>query len=177
MKAVAILLLNSFLTCASFAFQTGTVASKRSEATAQSAPNAAPAKQTGSTKAGNTSYSVYHAGPWEQQIGYAQAIRAGHTIYISGTVGADEKGFPEDLEAQMKLAYASIEKSLNHYGASFSNVVMERIYTTDMDGLIKCQETRKRIYGDWLPAATWVEVRRLYTLGAMIEIEVELVVE
>jgi enamine deaminase RidA (YjgF/YER057c/UK114 family) len=54
---------------------------------------------------------------------------------------------------------------------------MERIYTTDMDGLIKCQETRKRIYGDWLPAATWVEVRRLYTPEAMIEIEVELVVE
>ena len=134
-------------------------------------------QQPDSAKAGNTNYSVYHAGPWEQQIGYAQAIRAGHTIYISGTVGADEKGFPKDLEAQMKLAYASIEKSLNHYGANFSNVVMERIYTTDMDALIKCQETRKSIYGNWLPAATWVEVRRLYTPEAMIEIEVELVVE
>jgi 2-iminobutanoate/2-iminopropanoate deaminase len=173
MKIVAVLLLNSFLTCASFAFQEDSAPSKSAGAAAQTAPTPQPGKASGA----KTSFSVYHSGPWEQQIGYAQAIRAGHTIYISGTVGADEKGFPKDLEAQMKLAYASIEKSLNHYGASFSNVVMERIYTTDMDGLIKCQETRKRIYGDWLPAATWVEVRRLYTPEAMIEIEVELVVE
>jgi enamine deaminase RidA (YjgF/YER057c/UK114 family) len=174
MKIEAVLLLSSFLTCASFAFQADATASKRAGATAQTA---APPRQPDSAKAGNAGYSVYHAGPWEQQIGYAQAIRAGHTIYISGAVGADDKGFPKDLEAQMKLAYASIEKAIDHYGASFSNVVMERIYTTDMDGLIKCQETRKRIYGDWLPAATWVEVRRLYTPEAMIEIEVELVVE
>ena len=81
------------------------------------------------------------------------------------------------MEAQMKLAYSSIEKTMDHYGASFSNVVMERIYTTDIDGLIKCQETRKRIYGNWLPASSWVEVRRLYAPEAIIEIEVELVVE
>jgi enamine deaminase RidA (YjgF/YER057c/UK114 family) len=177
MKIAAVLLLSSFLTCASFAFQTDTAASKSSGAAAQATPNATPAKQTDFAKAGNTGYSVYHAGPWEQQIGYAQAIRAGHTIYISGAVGADDKGFPKDMEAQMKLAYSSIEKTMDHYGASFSNVVMERIYTTDIDGLIKCQETRKRIYGNWLPASSWVEVRRLYAPEAIIEIEVELVVE
>ena len=55
--------------------------------------------------------------------------------------------------------------------------MMERIYTTDMEALIKSQETRKSFYGTWLPAATWVEVKRLYVPEAALEIEVELVVD
>lgn len=136
-----------------------------------------PSSQTITKMESKQSFSVYHAGPWELQIGYSQAVRAGHTIYISGTVGADEHGFPKDLDSQMKLAYASIRKTMSQFGADFSNVVMERIYTTDMDALIKSQETRKQIYGAWLPAATWVEVKRLYVPEAMLEIEVELVVD
>lgn len=167
MKVATVLLAISILTCASFAFQSEAAPSKAAGANAKSTP----------ASAATTSFSIYHAGPWEQRIGYAQAVRAGHTIYISGTVGADEKGFPKDLESQLKLAYAAIENTMKHYGANFSNVAMERIYTTDMDGLIKCEQVRKGIYGTSLPAATWVEVRRLYTPEAMIEIEVELVVD
>lgn len=142
-------------------------------ANGQTNSTATAEKKANDTKTG---YSVYHAGPWEQQIGYSQAVRAGHTIYISGTVGADEKGFPKDLDSQMRLAYAAIRKTMKQYGADFSNIVMERIYTTDMEALIKSQETRKSFYGAWLPAATWVEVKRLYVPEAAIEIEVELVV-
>ena len=146
---------------------------------ANGTPVAQSAKKTQTAATGDQKpqFSLYHEGPWEQQIGYSQAIRAGHTIYISGTVGANEKGFPPEIESQMRLAYAAIQKTMSHYGAGFSNVVKERIYTTDMDGLKKCQETRKKIYGDWLPAATWVEVKRLYEPDAKLEIEVELVVD
>ena len=180
MRTLAVLLMISTLTCASFAFQREGVSSKSGGAIGQSAPanpGATLAQQPSGANGTKAGFSVYHAGPWEERIGYAQAVRAGHTIYISGTVGADAKGFPKDLESQMKLAYAAIEKTMSQYGANFSNVVMERIYTTDMDALIKCQETRKLVYGSWLPAATWVEVRRLYGPEAMIEIEVELVVD
>ncbi len=171
MKAATVLLLICILTCASFAFQGETASPRTAEGTARNA------QQSPSATAAKPGFALYHAGPWEQQIGYAQAVRAGHTIYISGTVGADDKGFPKNLESQMKLAYAAIANTMKHYGASFSDVAMERIYTTDMDGLIKCEEVRKGIYGTSLPAATWVEVRRLYTPEAMIEIEVELVVD
>jgi hypothetical protein len=40
-----------------------------------------------------------------------------------------------------------------------------------MDVVYRSQETRKQIYGNWLPAATWVEVRRLYSPAEKIEIE------
>jgi len=117
----------------------------------------------------------FHQGPWEKEIGYAQAIRAGHVIYVSGTVGADEKGFPKDLESQLKLAFRAIEETLKAQGATLQDVAVERIYTTDMEALKKCQELRKQIYGGHLPAATWVEVRKLYTPESLIEIEVEAV--
>ena len=117
--------------------------------------------------------SIYHAGPWEREIGYSQALRVGNTIYVSGTTGTDENGNPPDLESQMKLAYAGIRKTLAHFGADLDDVVMERIYSTDIDALIKAQEARKAIYGGWLPPATWTEIKRLYEKGAKIEIEVE----
>ncbi len=180
MKAPVVLLAISVLTYASFAFQSGTVpvesgGSKVSNGSGKA--TAAKGISTDGASGSKANFSAYHAGPWEQEIGYSQAVRAGHTIYISGTIGANDKGFPKDLESQMKLAYAALGKTMSQYGADFSNVVMERIYTTDMDALIKTQPVRKSIYGAWLPAATWVEVRRLYVPEAEIEIEVELVVD
>jgi 2-iminobutanoate/2-iminopropanoate deaminase len=118
-------------------------------------------------------FDVFHAGPWEDEIGYAQAIRSGRTVHVSGTVGADSTGQPADLDGQMKLAYDGIQKTLAHYKTDLSHVAMERIYTTDMEALIRSQATRKKIYKNWAPAATWVEVKRLYGAGDKIEIEVE----
>jgi enamine deaminase RidA (YjgF/YER057c/UK114 family) len=117
-------------------------------------------------------FDAFHAGPWEETIGYAQAVRNGRTVHVSGTVGANESGQRSDLEGQMKLAYDGIQITLAHYKTDLSHVVMERIYTTDIEALIRSQETRKKIYGNWAPTATWVEVRRLYGAGDKIEIEV-----
>jgi len=131
------------------------------------------APTTSAAKSQERPLEVFHAGPWEESIGYAQAIRSGRTIHISGTVGPDAKGQPEDLDGQMKKAYEGIRKTLAHYSTDFSHVVMEHIYTTDIEALIRSQETRKKIYGNWAPAATWVEVKRLYGPGDKIEIEIE----
>jgi 2-iminobutanoate/2-iminopropanoate deaminase len=138
-------------------------------------PGKSPAVTNAEEAKHNAAPEAYHAGTWEQAIGYSQAVRAGRTVYISGTVGADEKGFAKDMEGQVKLAYAAIRNTLAHFGADLSNVVKERIFTTDIEALIKCQELRKGIYGAWLPAATWVEIKRLYSPEAKLEIEVEAV--
>jgi 2-iminobutanoate/2-iminopropanoate deaminase len=67
--------------------------------------------------------------------------------------------------------------TLTQYKTDVSHVVMERIYTTDMEPLIRSQETRNQVYGNWLPAATWVEVRRLYAPADKIEIEVQVALD
>ncbi len=120
-----------------------------------------------------TPADAFHLGPWEQRIGYSQAVRSGHVLYVSGTVGANSEGQPADLDGQMKIAYTAIQKTLDHYHSDFSHVVMEHIYTTDIEALIRSQETRKQFYGDAAPAATWVEVKRLYGSADKIEIEVQ----
>jgi len=128
-------------------------------------------------KQSNSAFEIYHAGPWEQRIGYSQAVRSGHMLYISGTVGVNSEGKPDDLDSQMKNAYAAIQKTLAHYKSDASHILMERIYTTDMEALIRSQETRKQFYGNWLPVATWVEIRRLYGSADKIEIEVQVALD
>ncbi|HJZ64695.1 MAG TPA: Rid family hydrolase [Candidatus Acidoferrum sp.] len=142
-----------------------------------SSKKADQAPAVSAAKKQESQFEVFHAGPWEESIGYAQAIRAGHSLHVSGTVGANAKGQPEDLDSQMKVAYDGIGKTLARYNTDFSHVVMERIYTTDIEALIRSQQTRKKIYGDWAPAATWVEVKRLYSAGDKIEIEVEVALD
>jgi enamine deaminase RidA (YjgF/YER057c/UK114 family) len=138
---------------------------------------ASPQKQVepaaNASKQSKPAFETYHAGSWEQRIGYSQAVRSGRMLYISGTVGANSDGKPDDLDGQMKNAYTAIQKTLAQYKTDSAHVVMEHIFTTDMEALIPSQETRKQFYGEWLLAATWVEVRRLYSPADKIEIEVQ----
>lgn len=74
--------------------------------------------------------------PWEAQYGYAQAVRVGDTIYLSGQVSHDDEGNivgEGDMEAQMRQAYANIEKVLAQYGAGMDNLVDEILFVTDME--------------------------------------------
>jgi enamine deaminase RidA (YjgF/YER057c/UK114 family) len=102
----------------------------------------------------------------EDAIGYAQAVKVGNTIYVSGSVGWGE------MEEALKLAYDEIDKTLKNYNATFGNVVKENLYTTALDSVIKYKDVRLRYYGNDYPAATWVEVKRLYNPGLVVEIEV-----
>ena len=140
------------------------------------AQNPVPSAGKNSAAPEATKFETYHAGPWEQEIGYSQAVRTGKMLLVSGTVGAS-KGEPADLDGQMKKAYTAIQKTLAHFNTDLSHVVMERIYTTDIDSLIRSQPTRKQFYGETAPAATWVEVRRLYNQDDKIEIEVQVALE
>jgi 2-iminobutanoate/2-iminopropanoate deaminase len=102
----------------------------------------------------------------EDEIGYAQAVRVGNTIYISGSVGWGK------MDDALVLAYNEIGKTLKNYHATFQNVVKENLYTTALDSVIKYKDLRRNYYGEDFPAATWVEVKRLYNSGLIVEIEV-----
>ncbi|HEX2955096.1 MAG TPA: Rid family hydrolase [Bacillota bacterium] len=111
----------------------------------------------------------------EEQLGYSQAVKVGSILYISGTVGVDAYGkFPADMKSQLEFAYRNIGLTLKEFKAGFGDVVMERIYTTDIAALSRDENlaVRKAFYNGDYPAATWVEVKRLYGPSAMVEIEV-----
>ena len=102
----------------------------------------------------------------EDEIGYSQAVKVGNTIYVSGAVGWGK------MEDAIKLAYQELDKSLKNYNATFANVVKENLYTTSLDSVIKHKEIRKNYYGKDFPAATWVEVKRLYNPDLVVEVEI-----
>ena len=108
-------------------------------------------------------------------FGYSHAIQVEKTLYISGQIPLDMelKSVGEgDIAAQTDQAYANMQKVLEEAGGSMRNVVMLNIYCTDLEEYDKhTRPIRKKYFGDYYPATTAVEVRRLYRPEYMIEIE------
>ncbi len=117
----------------------------------------------------------FHLNPFEQGFGYSQAVKIGRTVYISATVAVDGEGKlvgPGDMAAQLDAVYANLGATLKAEGGDFPQVVMERIYTTDMEALLKVADRRLRFYPErQRPATTWVEVRRLVDPGFLVAVE------
>ena len=112
----------------------------------------------------------------EKAYGYSHAVKIGNDIKISGAVSMDDKGnltAPGNLEQQMKNCYADLEKILQHYGCTFDDVVVENVFTTDMQEFIKVSGYRNSIYKKQFPTGTWLEVKGLALVGQLIEIDME----
>lgn len=107
----------------------------------------------------------YKGGDWEDDIGYRQAVRVGQMLYISGVAASGE------MPAAIRSAYGELEKILKAHGLTFKNVVKENVYTTQLDALKANQPLRNTYYGKDFPAATWVQIARLYDADHVLEVE------
>ena len=101
----------------------------------------------------------------DTSAGYAQVVKIDNVLYISGAVARDVT--PEGIAS----VYSSLEKSLKSFGATFQNVVKENLYTTDMEAMKKYSDIRKVFYKGDFPAATWVQISRLFMSEAKLEVE------
>jgi enamine deaminase RidA (YjgF/YER057c/UK114 family) len=111
----------------------------------------------------------------EQAFGYAQAVKSGQMLYVSGTLAVTETFqtvAPGDMRAQLGAVYDALRQTLEAFDARFAHVVKETIFVTDMDAFIGANDIRLAVYaGLDLPAVTAVEVRRLAFPGNVVEIE------
>jgi 2-iminobutanoate/2-iminopropanoate deaminase len=101
----------------------------------------------------------------DTSAGYVQVLKVDNILYISGAVAREVT--PEGI----LQVYQALEKSLKSFGASFQNVVKENLYTTDIEAMKKYNATRKSFYHGDFPAATWVQIVRLFTSDAKLEVE------
>ena len=101
----------------------------------------------------------------ENEVGYCQAVRVGNTLRISGTAGQG------NMASAVRSVYDRLRRTLEANGLTFADVVKENVYATDLDAFIHSKEIRKEFYGDNFPAATWVQVQRLYVPSLVVEIE------
>ncbi len=106
-------------------------------------------------------------GSWEADIGYTGVVRDGDTLHVSGVPcrGAD-------MQAAVRDCYGKLTRILQQFDADSSQVVKETVFTTDMDGLIKAIPERKTFFADGkYPAASWVQISRLFDAEAKLEVE------
>jgi 2-iminobutanoate/2-iminopropanoate deaminase len=114
----------------------------------------------------------FYEGKFNQQdttAGYTEAVLVDNTLYISGWIGRGT------IAEQLQEIYTSLGNILRAYGATYQNVVKETLFTTDIEAVKSNNSVRKAFYRGDFPAATWVQITRLYSARADAQIEVELI--
>lgn len=125
-----------------------------------------------------TKRQVFHLRPdGERAFGYAQAVRIGDSLHISGAMPVTETmevRHPGDVAAQMALVYEDLRLTLARFGLDFKHVVREAIYTTDMAAMLAANAVRIGYFQDGhLPATTAIEVKGFAFPGQTIEVALE----
>lgn len=123
---------------------------------------------------------TFSGAPWEKEVGYCRAVRAGNHIYVTGTASVAEDGgvfAPGDAYAQTKRCFEIIEKALQDLGADLSHVVRTRMFVTDITRWIEYGKAHKECFAAHPPATTMVEVKALINPAMLVEIEADGVYE
>ena len=105
---------------------------------------------------------------------YADAVRAGDLLFVSGCVPVDGEGNlvgGDDVVAQAERVFENIAGVLAAAGASAKDVVKVTIFVTDIDDRPKINPVRQRFFGETRPASTLVEISELAIPGAKLEVE------
>ncbi len=109
---------------------------------------------------------------FQEAVGYADAVVAGDTIYLSGVVAAprsDEEG----LAPAFSRAFDAIGATLARAGAGWDDVVDLTTYHTDLAGQInEFAEVKNRYIKAPFPAWTAIGITALYEPTGVVEIKV-----
>ncbi|MFD7504030.1 RidA family protein [Streptomyces sp. NPDC059850] len=115
-----------------------------------------------------------HNVPAESDFGYSQAIKSGELIHVSGQLALDEAGefvHADDFAAQLKQTYANLDKVLDHYGVTRSQVVSQTLYVVNLlQNASAAAEGNRAYFGDHRPVSTVVGVTELTFPGQVVEI-------
>jgi enamine deaminase RidA (YjgF/YER057c/UK114 family) len=113
--------------------------------------------------------------PFENEYGYARAVRVGDHVYVSGTT-ARSPHLEGDAYKQMKGAIAIVAEALAGSGAELRHVVRTVIYILDMSDTHHVARAHREAFGESRPASTLVQVAALTPSSALVEIEVTAIV-
>lgn len=103
---------------------------------------------------------------------YSQAIRAGHTVYVSGQLGIDPttNNLVDGIEAQAHQAFRNIRAVAQAAGAELDDIVKLSILMIDLGAFAKVNDIMAGYFKQPYPARATYQVAAL-PKGALIEIE------
>ena len=117
---------------------------------------------------------------WEDIIGYSRAVRVGNIIEVAGTTALDETGNlvgTDNPYEQTKYIINKIEKALLTAGATLEDIVMTRIFTTDISRWEEIGKAHGEFFREIKPASTMVEIKSLINPAMLVEIEATVIVQ
>src|SRR5687767_13353019 len=123
---------------------------------------------------------VFSGAPWERQVGYCRAVRAGAQVFVSGTAPVDPGGGTHaagDAYRQARRCFEIALAALEGLGGRAEHVVRTRMFVTDVARWAEFGRAHAEAFGAHPPATTMVEVRRLIADDMLIEVELDAVVE
>ncbi len=121
---------------------------------------------------------TFSGAPWEAQVGYCRALRAGQHIYVTGTASVAEDGSvhaPGDAYAQARRCFEIIERALERLGANTACVVRTRMFVTDISRWAEFGRAHQEFFGNHPPATAMLELKSLISPDMLIEVEVDAV--
>ncbi len=113
-------------------------------------------------------------GPWEARFGYARAVRAGDLVLVAGTTAIDEDGVVHgigDAGVQTAFILDRIEAALAQAGARMDEVVLTRLFVTDVGRADEIGRVHGERFGAHRPVSSIVGVVALLDARMLVEIE------
>ena len=120
-------------------------------------------------KTRNNHENIYPAGPT-----YVRAIRAGDTLYISGTTARNSDADGGPAMDQLRATLDRITRIVSAEGGKPSDIVKMTTYVTNMADLWPIEGEQREVWeeyfqGEW-PTNSYVEVSALAEPGLTVEI-------
>jgi enamine deaminase RidA (YjgF/YER057c/UK114 family) len=120
--------------------------------------------------------SVSTGTKYEFQFGYSRAVRVNDHIRVAGTAGLGENGqvVSDDVVEQMRRALEIVISSIKELGGAAEDVVMTRIYVSDVHNIDHVAVVHGEVFRDVRPASTIVRVQFIDP-KILVEVEAEAV--
>jgi enamine deaminase RidA (YjgF/YER057c/UK114 family) len=104
-------------------------------------------------------------------------VAAGRVLAVAGQIGAGPDGrlVAGDLVGQLDRALANVAEVVGAAGGRIDDVVSMTVYVTDLAAYLAARPALGEVWrqraGRHYPAMALVEVRRLVTEGALVEVQ------
>lgn len=113
---------------------------------------------------------------YEFQFGYSRAVRVNDHIRVAGTAGLGENGqvVSDDVVEQMRKALDVVITAIEELGGTKEDVVMTRIYVSDVHNIDHVAVVHGEVFRDVRPASSIVRVEFIDP-KILVEVEAEAV--
>ena len=108
-------------------------------------------------------------------VGYSRAVRVGDQVHVAGTAPVGESS--PDPYVQARRCLQIVVEALAELGALPAHVVRTRVYLVDADDWEAVGRAHGEVFGEALPASSFVVVAGLLDPAWRVEIEAEALVE